>query len=91
MRNVEDSIQIRVRSGISAVDLYNYREHAVLLRTYLLVSKRCEKSFKRNKEKVILNLYFNTKTIETTLVGFVFIILPPPLYIAEVRKVQPEI
>ena len=70
---------IHVRSGISAVDLYNYREHYILLRTYLLISGRCEKSFKRKKEKVIINLYFNTKTVETTLVGFVFIILPPPL------------
>ena len=52
----------------------------------------CEKSFKRKKEAVLINIYFNTKTVETTLVGswfcvFVFIILPPPLYIAEVHQV----
>ena len=47
----------------------------------------CEKSFKRKKEKVIIDLYFNTKTVETTLVGFALIILSPPLYIAEVCQV----
>ena len=69
MRNGEDRIQILMRSGISAVNLYNYREHAVLLRIYLQRSERCEKSFKRKKEKVVINLYSNTKTVETTLVG----------------------
>ena len=58
-----------------------YREHAN--RSGSKWKMRKERQMKERKN---INLYFNTKTVVTTLVCFVYITLPPPLYIAEVRK-----